>query len=105
MLIYKERGGAAFGLNMFMTTHASWPFATIEIYLDKLIIKFLFVRLEFLKKDIEIEKMIRIFSKGIKIHNPKYKYTVFWSFHTDKLIGKFLESGYRIRESHKTYKL
>ena len=87
-LIYKERGGGwmTIGFGWWLTYQATWPFAKIEIYSDKVVFSLPFQTLELLPREIRSVSRIFIFPfliDGVKVSYKtmnESSFFVFWSF-------------------------
>jgi hypothetical protein len=98
-LLYEEKGGLKKGKSFMIAMNFSWPLAKIQIYREKIILKYLFFKMEFFKPEIEKIEKTKVFRKlgeGVRFHHKKNysKYIVFWSFNTNNLIKKLEETGY-----------
>ena len=105
-LLYREIGGIRKGKCYALSFHATWPFAEIEIYQDKIVLKCLF----FFKTELKVNEIdfvepvfhqLKIMGGGVKInhHNKKTSpYIVFWSFSMKKLLNKFKEVNIKVKE-------
>ena len=87
-LIYQEFGGIRKGQSFWFAMNVTLPLAKIEIFHEKIIIKYLFfIKIKFLKEEISyIEKFQGILGplgRGIRIFHQKSsesQFIVFWSF-------------------------
>jgi hypothetical protein len=102
-LIYKERGG----LQGIGIGYATWPFAKLEIFNDKLVLTtfIFFGKIEFKKSQIvSIEKFKGLLYTGITINHNNLEVfpdIIFKSFDTDRLLSKLENAGYPVKKPEK----
>ena len=104
--IYQERGGLRKGKSFCLALNITWPLVKIEVFNEKIIIKYPFQsKIKISKKEIKsIKKFQGIlgpFGKGIRILHYKNSldpFLVFWSFSRNKLLNKLEKEGYPIKK-------
>ncbi len=95
--IYRERGGGRINID-FGYLHITWPFATISIYKEKVLLSIGWRKFEILMSDItSIKRILYIpyFAEGIQIlhkNNSIPEHITFWSLGHSKKIKEILES-------------
>ena len=104
-IIFKATGGMNVGKNYFLAVSLSWPLVKLEIFKDKIVLKYPFNKIEFKKKEINFLQEYRgFFSKGVQIHHRKLevnKFIVFWSSKPEKILQISKKEGYKIKEEIK----
>jgi hypothetical protein len=107
-LLYKKRGGLSTGGGDIFQSELPFPLAKIEIYKDKIIIKYPLGKIELDKKDItyiepcEDKVGLLVGSvKGIKINHRKTKVPryIFFCSGNYEIINKLKEFGYKTKSS------
>jgi len=93
-----ETGGFRVGRNALLALNATWPFGTLEIHPDRLVLRTLFRRYTFPRESIvALSVFSSLFSRGLRIEHstPSYpRFVVFWSSHMSGLQQRLAEAGY-----------
>ncbi len=100
--IYNEFGGIRKGQNFLFALKATWPLAKLEIFREKIVLKYLFFgKIEFQREEIDrIEPFRTIMGplgRGIRIFHHKDSvspFIVFWSFSLDTLLNNLKKAKY-----------
>ena len=98
---YSEKGGAKWGTNSWLSENWSWPFATLTITQDYILLLFPLVENRFEKKDIQeirVEKVL--WATGIRIKHSVIdcpKFIVFFPSAWKFTKAKLEEFGYKIK--------
>jgi hypothetical protein len=90
----KFRGGAR--INWF---NATWPFATLDVGADCIILKVLTTTYAFKKEDVQSLELYGLLSSGVKIvhSNPTMpSRVVFWSFSLPDVLESARKAGYPV---------
>jgi hypothetical protein len=101
--VVTETGGFRVGRNALLALNATWPFGTLEIHYDRLVLKTLFRRYTFLQESIVALSIFSgLFSRGLHIEHsvPGYpRFVVFWSSHMSRLQQRLAEAGYVLADA------
>ena len=104
--VITETGGFCVGRNRLLALNGSWPFGTLEIHPDRLVLHTLFRRYTFPRESIVLLSISsRFFSRGLRIEHriPEYpRFVAFWSFHISRLRQRLIEAGFLFNDT-KTY--
>ena len=97
-LIFKERGGGWVGTNWPWMIQMTWPFVTIHLYKNRLLLNYGGKKVELLYSEITKVSLfyIPIIAEGVRIHHNNQKKPVllrFWSFGKSRKIKKLIEGG------------
>jgi hypothetical protein len=88
--IYSQTGGWHVGRSFWWAFNVTWPFATLLIYRDELVLRALFWRYTFPRnKIVQIVPYQVLLSPGIKIEHTIVEYPsfiVFWTFDLSDLL-------------------
>lgn len=103
-LIHQEFGGLKKGRNYCFAMNVTWPLAKLEIYSEKIVLKYLlFFEIEFRKHEIDRVKRfqgaLELMGEGVVIFHHKKSaspFVVFWSFSPDKLLRQIQDAGYAV---------
>jgi len=101
--VITETGGFSVGRNRLLALNGSWPFGTLEIHPDQLVLGTLFRRYTFPRESIvSLSISPRFFSRGLRIEHsiPAYpRFVAFWSFHISRLRERLLEAGFSVHDA------
>jgi hypothetical protein len=96
--VITETGGFRVGRNALLALNATWPFGTLEIHPDRLVLRTLFRRYTFPRESIvALSVFSGLFSRGLRIEHSTASYprfVVFWSSHMSRLQQRLAEAGY-----------
>jgi hypothetical protein len=101
--VITETGGFCVGRNRLLALNGSWPFGTLEIHSDRLVLDTLFRRYTFPRDNIvSLSISSRFFSRGLRIEHriPEYPHFIaFWSFHISRVRQRLLDAGYLVHDT------
>jgi len=98
--VIAETGGYRVGRTAWLALNASWPFGTLEIHSDRLVLRTLFRRYTFPRDSIvALSVFSGFFSRGLRIEHsiPSYpRFVVFWSSHMSRLQQRLISVGFHV---------
>jgi hypothetical protein len=101
--VITETGGFRVGRSALLALNATWPFGTLQIHHDRLVLSTLFRRYTFLRESIvALSVFSGLFSRGLRIEHsvPDYpRFIVFWSSHMSRLQQRLGEAGYVLADA------
>ena len=97
-----ETGGFTVGRNRWLAINGSWPFGSLEIHRDRLVLDTIFRRFTFPRDAIVALSKIRLFFFPIlRIEHRISEYprfVVFSSFHTSRVQQRLKTAGFSVDE-------
>jgi hypothetical protein len=97
---FAQEGGLRFGFSRWLCINFTWPFGSIVVRADHLILSCLWNEWRFEKREVtRIEEFFGTFSRGVRIvhsSNARSKWMVFWSNDADALMSALEQFGYAI---------
>src|SRR5436190_20591700 len=101
--VITETGGFCVGRNRLLALNGSWPFGTLEIHPDRLVLDTLLRRYTFPRDSIvSLSISPRFFSRGLRIEHRISAYprfVAFWSFHISRLRQRLIEAGFVVHDT------
>ena len=101
--VITETGGFCVGRNRLLALNGSWPFGTLEIHPDRLVLDTLLRRYTFPRDSIvSLSISPRFFSRGLRIEHRISAYprfVAFWSFHISRLRQRLIEAGFLVHDT------
>src|SRR5437868_14694966 len=101
--IVTETGGFRVGRNAWLALNASWPFGTLEIHRDQVVLHTFWRSYTFPRSSIVLLSVFSgFFSRGLRIEHsiPTYpRFVVFWSPHMSRLQQRLTEVGFGIADA------
>jgi hypothetical protein len=101
--VITETGGFCVGRNRLLALNGSWPFGTLEIHPDRLVLDTLLRRYTFPRDSIvSLSISPRFFSRGLRIDHRISSYprfVAFWSFHISRLRQRLIEAGFLVNDT------
>jgi hypothetical protein len=98
--IYSQTGGWHVGRNFWWAFNVTWPFASLLIYRDELVLRALLWRYTFPRdKIVEIVPYHVLLSPGIKIEHTVVgypKFIVFWTFDFSDLLEALHQNAFPV---------
>jgi hypothetical protein len=98
-----EIGGFRIGRNALLALNATWPFGTLEIRRDHLVLRTFFRRYTFPRESIlALSTFSGLFSRGIRIEHSVSNYPrfiVFWSSHVSRLQRRLTDAGFSVADA------
>ncbi len=99
--VFTQQGGYRVGRSALLSFNASWPFGSVELRSDQLVLYCITRRLVFpVAAVIGISIYCGLFSVGVRIEHsvPDYpRFVVFWTRKPDELIQRLKDAGYPIQ--------
>jgi hypothetical protein len=98
--IYSQVGGYRVGRNFWLAFNASWPFATLEIQAERLVLAGLWRRYDFPRASIiRLSEHHGLFSSGLRIEHSIAAYprlVVFWTRELQTLQEKLRANAFPV---------
>lgn len=102
MSVFKQTGGYRVGLNGFFSINASWPFGSLEVQPDQLVLRCLTCSYVFPAASItRVSFHQGFFSSGLRIEHsiPDYPaFILFWSSDMKELGRKLTQAGFQVED-------
>ena len=98
--VIEETGGYRVGRSAWLAINASWPFGTLEIHRDRLVLHTMIRGYTFPHESIVRLSLFRgLFSRGLRIEHSIASYPqfiVFWSFRMSRVQQRLAEFGFQL---------